>query len=116
MWTLGINGSTHDASVCLLRDDEVVFAAAEERLSRVEHDGGFPARALTAAFAQAPIDPDRITAIGVSRPSPLVAFGHDLLVHLRRGLWPGRWWLLEAASKLARSCRDPRSGHGTTAA
>jgi carbamoyltransferase len=116
MWTLGINGSTHDASVCLLRDDEVVFAAAEERLSRVEHDGGFPARALAAAFAQAAIDPDRITAIGVSRPPPLVAFGHDLLVHLRRGLWPGRWWLLEAASKLARSCRDPRSGHGTTAA
>ncbi len=116
MWTLGINGGSHDASVCLLRDDEVVFATAEERLSRVEHDGGFPVRAQRAAIAYASIDPDEIAAIGVSRPPPLVAVGHDLLALLRGSVRPSRWWLMDAAARLVRSRRDSASGPDTMAA
>ena len=38
-WIAGISRG-HNASVCLLKDGEVVFAVEEERLSRQKHDGG----------------------------------------------------------------------------
>ena len=42
MLTLGINYSQmHDSSACVVRDGELLFAVAEERLSRVKHDARF---------------------------------------------------------------------------
>lgn len=41
MYILGINAG-HDASVCLLEDDRVVYAITEERLTQVKHQAGFP--------------------------------------------------------------------------
>lgn len=37
MITLGIGGSAHDFSACIVRDGEVVVAIEEERLSRIKH-------------------------------------------------------------------------------
>lgn len=37
---------THDNSVAILEDEKILFAEAEERLSRKKHDGGFPMLAL----------------------------------------------------------------------
>ncbi len=43
MITLGINYSQmHDSSACIVRDGELLFAVAEERISRLKHDAGFP--------------------------------------------------------------------------
>ena len=43
MINLGINYSQmHDSSACIVRDGELLFAVAEERLSRVKHDARFP--------------------------------------------------------------------------
>lgn len=39
MWIAGITRG-HNGSVCLLKDDEVIFAIEEERLSRQKYDGG----------------------------------------------------------------------------
>ncbi len=51
MLTLGLNyGSAHDSSAAIARDGEVQFAIAEERLSRIKHDGGFPRRAIQACL------------------------------------------------------------------
>ncbi len=112
MWTLGINAGAHDAAACLLCDEEVAFAAAEEQMSRVRHQGGFPTQAVRAALVQAEIDPDQIMAIGLSRPSPLLALGHDLLTLLRGRVRPSRQWLGEMALSFARSRRGPGSGSG----
>ncbi|PYT62387.1 MAG: hypothetical protein DMG35_07770, partial [Acidobacteria bacterium] len=39
MLTLGINYSQmHDSAACLVRDGELLFAVAEERISRLKHD------------------------------------------------------------------------------
>ena len=47
MLTLGINYSQmHDSSACIARDGQVLFAVAEERLSRAKHDARFPAHAV----------------------------------------------------------------------
>ena len=51
MITLGFNYSQmHDSSACIARDGELLFAvAAEERISRIKHDAGFPRLAIRAS-------------------------------------------------------------------
>ena len=51
MLTLGINYTRmHDSSACLVRDGELLFAIAEERLSRLKHDAEFPKLAIQACL------------------------------------------------------------------
>jgi carbamoyltransferase len=40
-YILGINAYDHDVSACLLRDGEIAYAIAKERITRQKHDGGF---------------------------------------------------------------------------
>jgi carbamoyltransferase len=53
MLTLGINYGFHDSAVAIARDGEILFAVAEERLSRKKRDGEFPLHAITAALTHA---------------------------------------------------------------
>ena len=51
MIILGLNYSQmHDSSACLVQDGELLFAVAEERISRVKHDARFPALAIRACL------------------------------------------------------------------
>src|ERR671931_2635218 len=40
-YVLGINAYDHDVSACLLRDGEIAFAIAKERITREKLDTGF---------------------------------------------------------------------------
>jgi carbamoyltransferase len=40
-YILGINAYDHDVSACLLRDGEIAYAIAKERITRNKHDAGF---------------------------------------------------------------------------
>jgi carbamoyltransferase len=40
-YILGINAYDHDVSACLLRDGEIAYAIAKERITRQKHAGGF---------------------------------------------------------------------------
>jgi len=53
MLTLGINYCLHDSAAAIAEDGKLLFAIAEERLSRKKHDGGFPVHAIRAAIAHA---------------------------------------------------------------
>lgn len=46
MYILGISAFFHDSAACLLKDDQIVAAAQEERFSRIKNDEGFPACAI----------------------------------------------------------------------
>lgn len=62
--TLGISCG-HDAGVTILRDDRIVFAASEERFTRVKYQRGFPLRALEAATHHVDLErTDRIAIEG----------------------------------------------------
>ena len=64
MITLGFNYSQmHDSSACIVRDGELLFAVAEERLSRVKHDSGFPHRAIRACLDFADVKLDQLDEI-----------------------------------------------------
>ena len=43
---IGISAYFHDSSVALLEDGKIIYAAQEERFSRIKHDASFPERAL----------------------------------------------------------------------
>ena len=79
MFTLGINYSQmHDSSACIARDGEVLFAVAEERLSRVKHDARFPALAIRACLDFAAVRPEQVDFLCQGWSRPRVAFLHDL--------------------------------------
>jgi carbamoyltransferase len=46
MIILGISAFYHDSAVCILRDGEILFAAQEERYTRIKHDRNFPINAI----------------------------------------------------------------------
>ena len=79
MISIGINYSQmHDSSACIARDGEVLFAVAEERLSRVKHDARFPAMAIRACLDFAGIRADEVDYVCQGWPRPRTAYLHDL--------------------------------------
>src|SRR5689334_24909909 len=79
MLTLGINYSQmHDSSACIVRDRELLFAVAEERISREKHDSRFPQLAIRACleFAQARAEQLDEVCFGWQAAGPL--YRHDL--------------------------------------
>lgn len=63
MLVLGISPLDKDATVSLVADGRVLFAAGEERFSRVKQQDGFPAKALEAAFEFTGTRPQDIDAV-----------------------------------------------------
>ena len=91
MITLGINYSKmHDSSACLVRDGELLFAVAEERISRIKHDAGFPRLAIQACLDFAKIGVDQVDEVCVGWQKPGASFGHDLK-NMATGKWPASY-------------------------
>src|SRR5436305_78621 len=63
MRVIGISPLDKDSTVSFLEDGRVVFACAEERLSRVKLQSGFPDRALKLAFERTGWTVDSIDAV-----------------------------------------------------
>jgi carbamoyltransferase len=79
MITLGINYSQmHDSSACLVRDGELVFAVAEERISRAKHDARFPENAIRACFEFGRVKAEQLDEVCFGWPAAGAAFRHDL--------------------------------------
>jgi carbamoyltransferase len=79
MILVGINYSQmHDSSACIARNGEVLFAIAEERLSRVKHDARFPALAIRACLDFAGVRADELEFICQGWSPPRAGFLHDL--------------------------------------
>ncbi len=88
MIVLGLNYSQmHDSSACLVRDGELLFAVAEERISRLKHDARFPALAIQACLDFAKIRADQVEEVCVGWQSPGDTYRHDLKLFLT-GQWP----------------------------
>ena len=85
MTILGLNdisGTHHNSSVALLRDGEILFAASEERFTRIKYEMKFPQHALEAALRFTGCDIREIDYFAVGYPpSP---FYNDLFC---RKIW-----------------------------
>ena len=79
MLTLGINYTRmHDSSACLVRDGELLFAIAEERLSRLKHDADFPKLAIQACLDFAGTKATQLDDVCFGWPTPGPGYRHDL--------------------------------------
>jgi carbamoyltransferase len=79
MITLGINYSQmHDSSACVVRDGELVFAVAEERISRAKHDARFPENAIRACLDFARVKAPELDEVCFGWQVAGAAFRHDL--------------------------------------
>jgi carbamoyltransferase len=77
--SLGINYSEmHDSAACIARDGQILFAVAEERLSRLKHDARFPALSIEACLAAAGIRSDQLDFVCFGWPPAMEALKHDL--------------------------------------
>jgi len=84
MITLGINYSQmHDSSACIVRDGELLFAVAEERISRVKHDASFPQLAIRACLDFAGVTAQQVDEVCFGWPHPGAAYRHDLACFAR---------------------------------
>jgi carbamoyltransferase len=88
MITLGINYSQmHDSSACIVRDGELLFAVAEERISRLKHDAGFPSHAIQACLQFTGIHADQLDEVCFGWQTPGHGYRHDLKL-FASGKWP----------------------------
>ena len=88
MITLGFNYSQmHDSSACIARDGELLYAVAEERLSRIKHDARFPLLAIRACLDFAGVRPDQLDAVCAGWPAPHQMLLSDLS-SFARGQFP----------------------------
>jgi len=88
MITIGINYSQmHDSSACIVRDGELLFAVAEERISRVKHDARFPTQAIRACLDFTQINPQEIDEVCFGWQAPGSVYRHDLKLYAS-GKWP----------------------------
>jgi len=79
MITLGINYSRmHDSSACIVRDGDLLFAVAEERISRVKHDAGFPKNAVRACLDFTNVRAEQLDEVCFGWQTAGPAFRHDL--------------------------------------
>jgi carbamoyltransferase len=79
MISIGINYSQmHDSSACIARDGEVLFAVAEERLSRVKHDARFPVLSIRACLDFAGVRAEQVDFLCQGWSRPRAGFLHDL--------------------------------------
>jgi len=79
MLTLGINYSQmHDSSACIVRDGELLFAVAEERISRAKHDARFPGNAIRACLDFAKVSAEQLDEVCFGWQAAGPVFRHDL--------------------------------------
>lgn len=81
-YILGISAYFHDSSACLIRDDEIIAASAEERYTRVKHDPSFPTNAIKFCLNHANIRLDDISYV-VFYEKPFVTFERLMSTYLR---------------------------------
>lgn len=77
---VGLGVFAHDASVAIVQQGRLVFAAEEERFNRRKHTREFPVGALTAGLAQTGIPAGAITDVVVNFSTPAMFRGYLKLI------------------------------------
>ena len=85
---LGISAFYHDSAACLIRDGDILFAAQEERFTRIKHDRNFPVNAIARALSDTGLSFEQIDHVAYY-DKPLLTFDRLLetwLAFAPRGL------------------------------
>lgn len=63
MYIIGISAFYHDSSVCLFRDNQLIFACEEEKFTGIKHDNSFPENALSYVFKHYKLNEKNIQSV-----------------------------------------------------
>ncbi len=102
---LGINFHAHDSSAALMVDGRVVFAAAEERFTRIKKDKSFPRLAVQAALDHAGVRFADLEAIAFGWNRPGLGPAHTIRQSLLGRLPRSRGWTQAQLYHLASELR-----------
>jgi len=78
MISIGINFGYHESAVAISRDGEIIFAAAEERFTRIKQDSSFPIEAIKSGLKQLNISDKDVDVVALSWPMNTSSFLHDV--------------------------------------
>ncbi len=107
MLTLGINYSRmHDSSACIVRDGELLFAIAEERLSRVKHDSRFPRLSIQACLKFTDVKPEQVDEVCFGWSAPGATMKHEAKCFLTARQPASYHYVVSAASQGLRMWRE----------
>lgn len=81
MITIGISAFYHDSAVTFLKEGRILYAAQEERFSRIKHDSNFPILALKNGFDFLKLSPSEIDQV-VFFEKPFIKFERLLETYL----------------------------------
>jgi carbamoyltransferase len=109
MLTLGINYGSHDSAAAIARDGEILFATAEERLSRKKHDGAFPLHAIRACLAHVGAQLSNLDEVAFGW-QPVAAIRSADLCNYLTGAHPMGWWGALRAQSIGRIEEYQRDG------
>jgi len=63
MYIIGISAFYHDSSVCLFRDNHLIFACEEEKFTGIKHDSSFPEKSLEYIYKKYKITKKNLQAV-----------------------------------------------------
>ena len=63
MYIIGISAFYHDSSVCLFRDNQLIFACEEEKFTGIKHDSSFPEKTLEYIYKHFKITDKNLQAV-----------------------------------------------------
>lgn len=63
MYIIGISAFYHDSSVCLFKDNHLIFACEEEKFTGIKHDSNFPETALKHLYKTYNLNAKNIQAV-----------------------------------------------------
>ena len=112
MNVLGVNCYLHDSSVALVQDGRLVFAAEEERFSRIKKDARFPRLAIKAALDHAGLTFNALDAIAFGWNRGGLTPLHTLTAELTGRLAPSPYMLVDS---LVAGARELYHGNGRRA-
>lgn len=102
VYVLGINYYDHDSAVALARDGRIVFATAEERLSRLKKDSSFPERSVQAALDHAGLSLAEVDRVCFGWQRPGTSFSHDTKCYLSGKIPPTKRYLVGSLRRCIR--------------
>ncbi len=115
---LGVKGLAdgfHDNSIAILKDGKLLFAASQERYSRIKHDGAFPDLTIKAALEYLGLSFSDIDTIVVGYPRQKLYSAivnrhmYELFPFALRLLWYRNIFLIRDAFMIAKEQRKQKS-------
>jgi carbamoyltransferase len=110
-YILGISAFYHDSAAALVKNNEIIAAAQEERFSRKKHDPRFPYNAINYCLSEAFIESDQINMV-VFYDHPLLTFdrliknfitagdkGYEVFEEAMKSSMGIKWWVKDYVKK-----------------